>query len=112
MNLKIKPELDYVFMALNDETRRAIVHQLAKGECAVKDFDLPNPLSKSAVTKHLKILERAGLLRRNIVGREHICSLNREPIVAINQWLSIFEPSWDDSEEALTAYMDMQLQEN
>jgi len=111
MKLNENHQLNYVFMALNDETRRAMVCQLAQGSVAVKDLDLPYPISKSAVTKHLKILERAGILDRQIVGRTHICSLNVDPINQANQWLALLQPSWDDTEKALEFYMNLQLTE-
>lgn len=111
MNLNDKTPLSDIFMALSDETRRSMVTQMSHGAVAVKDLVLPYPISKSAVTKHLKILERAGLLKREIIGRTHMCSLYVEPINQINQWLAITHPAWDDTEEALQFYMDLQLTE-
>ncbi len=98
-------------MALSDETRRSMVAQMSHGAVAVKDLALPYPISKSAVTKHLKILERAGLLKREVIGRTHMCSLNVTPINHVNQWLAITQPVWGDTEEALQFYMDVQLTE-
>ncbi|SON52488.1 putative Regulatory protein ArsR [Vibrio tapetis subsp. tapetis] len=111
MNLNDKTPLSDIFMALSDETRRSMVAQMSQGAVAVKDLVLPHPISKSAVTKHLKILERAGLLKREVIGRTHMCSLNVEPINQINQWLAMAQPVWDDTEEALQFYMDVQLTE-
>ncbi|MBD1557710.1 winged helix-turn-helix transcriptional regulator [Vibrio sp. S9_S30] len=102
-------QLSHVFMALADETRREMVRQLANGSLPVKALSNPNNISKSAVTKHLKILERAGLLTRQVVGREHICSLNPSPLAEVNEWLAFNQTFWEDKFDALEFYLDKQL---
>jgi DNA-binding transcriptional ArsR family regulator len=108
VNIK-NEQLSHLFMALADETRREIVRQLANESLPVKKLSNPNNISKSAMTKHLKILERAGLLTRKIVGREHICSLNSEPLVEVNEWLAFYQIFWEDQFDAIEFYLDKQL---
>ena len=68
-------QLDVIFSALSDSTRRAMLQRLAEGEMSVMELAEPFDISKPAVTKHLKVLENAGLLRRQIIGRIHRCRL-------------------------------------
>jgi DNA-binding transcriptional ArsR family regulator len=74
-----RPRLDLAFAALSDPTRREIVGRLAKGAARVTDLAGPFDVSLNAVSKHVKVLERAGLVRRTRVGREHRIALNPEP---------------------------------
>src|SRR5256885_633271 len=82
------PVLDRAFAALSDPTRREIVHQLAKGAARVTDLAEPFDMSFNAVSKHVKVLERAGLVRRTRAGREHRIALDPEPIRRIAGWAS------------------------
>src|SRR3989454_7754263 len=74
------PVLDLAFAALSDPTRRAIVQRLAQGAARVTDLAQPFAMSLNAVSKHVKVLERAGLVRRTRAGREHHIALDPEPI--------------------------------
>jgi DNA-binding transcriptional ArsR family regulator len=80
--------LDRAFAALADPTRRAIVRRLTRGSARVTDLASHFPLSLNAVSKHLKVLERAGLLHRRRAGREHHLELRTAPLRNLSRWLS------------------------
>ena len=86
--------LDRVFAALSDRTRRAMVHQLAQRECTVTELAEPFAMSLAAVSKHLGVLERAGLVRRRRDGRTHFCSLRPEALTDALDWISIYQQFW------------------
>src|SRR3977135_2596704 len=90
------PTLDATFAALSDPTRREIVQRLAKGAVRVTDLAQPFDMSLNAVSKHVKVLERAGLVRRTRAGREHQIALDPEPIRRIAGWASRYERVWRD----------------
>lgn len=87
--------LDRVFMALADATRRALVHQLAARESTVSELADPHDMSLAAVSKHLKVLEEAGLVRRRVEGRTHYCSLKPEALTAALDWIAIYRNFWN-----------------
>ncbi|MDP4004803.1 helix-turn-helix transcriptional regulator [Methylobacterium sp. NEAU K] len=93
--------LDGVFHALADPTRRAMVHQLASGERTVSELAEPYAMSLAAASKHVKVLEGAGLIHREIEGRVHRCSLEREPLVRALSWLRTYTDFWDARLDAL-----------
>ncbi len=86
--------LDGVFHALSDPTRRAMVSALASGEHKIGDLAAPFDMSFAAVSKHVRVLEAAGLVRRRIDGRAHLCALDAAPLAAANDWLSRYERFW------------------
>jgi DNA-binding transcriptional ArsR family regulator len=86
---------DDVFIALADATRRDILNRLREGAARITEIAERYPVSLNAVSKHLKILERAGLIRRDIVGREHWCSLNARPLREVQAWVSNYEAFWN-----------------
>src|SRR2546425_12307372 len=88
--------LDRAFAALSDPTRREIVQQLAKGAARVTDLAQPFDMSFNAVSKHVKGLERAGLVRRTRAGREHHIAPDPWPIRRIAGWASRHERVWSD----------------
>ena len=88
--------LDLAFAALSDPTRREIVQRLAKGTARVTDLAHPFDMSLNAVSKHVKVLERAGLVRRTRAGREHQIALVPDPIRRIVGWASLYERFWND----------------
>jgi DNA-binding transcriptional ArsR family regulator len=96
-----EPDLDYVFHALADPTRRAMVHQLASGGRTVSELAMPYAMSLAAASKHVKVLEGAGLIRREIEGRVHRCSLERQPLVQALSWLRTYTTFWDERLDAL-----------
>ena len=86
--------LDRVFQALSDRTRRALVHGLAERECTVTELAEPFEMSLAAVSKHLAVLERAGLVRRRRDGRTHYCSLRPEALADALDWIAIYRRFW------------------
>ncbi len=95
--------LDRVFSALSDRTRRALVHQLAERECTVSELAEPFAMSLAAVSKHLGVLERAGLVRRRRDGRTHYCSLRPEALTDALDWMSIYQQFWVQRFDSLAA---------
>jgi DNA-binding transcriptional ArsR family regulator len=97
------PALDAVFHALADPTRRAILRRLAAGARTVGELAEPFEISLAAASKHIKVLENAGLLRRDVRGRTHLCSLEAAPMHAGLEWLRHYEQFWNRSLDALEA---------
>ena len=79
--------LDDTFIALADPTRRAILARLSRGEARVTDVAAPFSISLNSVSKHIRILERASLVRRRRLGREHLIALDARPLDAVAKWL-------------------------
>ena len=86
--------LDTVFHALGDSTRRRMLRDLADGERTVSQLAEPFSISLAAASKHIKVLEQAGLLRREIRGRTHVCRLDPGPLASAHQWLAVYERFW------------------
>jgi DNA-binding transcriptional ArsR family regulator len=86
--------LDNTLIALADPTRRAILARLAAGEARVTDIAVAFPISLNSVSKHLRILERADLVRRRRLGREHLMALNPKPLDTIAKWIRQQRASW------------------
>jgi len=87
-------QLDSTFAALSHPTRRAIVRQLSRGELSVSEVAAAYPVSLAAVSKHLSVLERAGLVRRTRTGREQRCSLAAAPLAAAAAWVDEYRTFW------------------
>ena len=100
-------ELDRVLTALADPTRRAILRRLSAGEARVTELARPFPISLNSVSKHIRVLEEAELVRRRRVGREHLLSFNPAPLDAAAEWIAAQRAFWagrlDDLERALGA---------
>ena len=99
----VEQNLDLVFHALADPTRRAILDRLATGEATVGHLCRPFPLSFAAVSKHLGVLERAGLVTREARGRERVCRINPDALKNARAWLEFHERFWTDRLDALDA---------
>jgi DNA-binding transcriptional ArsR family regulator len=98
--------LDSVYGALADGSRRSIVWRLAaEGELKVTDLARPFDMSLNAVSKHIKILERAGLVRRRVSGRDHWLSLNSEPLASAYAWIGLYQRFWESRVDALERYL-------
>jgi DNA-binding transcriptional ArsR family regulator len=95
------PSLDAVFHALGDATRRQMLHKLAGGEHTVSELAQPFDMSLAAASKHIKALEHAGLLRREVRGRTHVCRLEPGPLASAQQWLRFYEQFWSGRLDAL-----------
>jgi DNA-binding transcriptional ArsR family regulator len=88
------PGLTSVFRALGDATRRQMLRELARGEQSVGQLAQPFAISLAAASKHIKVLESAGLIRREVRGRTHLCRLDPRPLATAHEWLSFYERFW------------------
>jgi len=86
--------LDSLFHALGDGTRRRMLRELAGGARTVGQLAEPFAISLAAASKHIKALEHAGLIRREVKGRTHLCSLEPGPLASAHEWLSFYERFW------------------
>ena len=102
-------ELDAIFGALADGTRRGMLAQLARGDATIGELGRPFPITKGAVTKHIKVLERAGLLRRTVQGREHHCEIRTDPLDDAQLYIERIRAFWGDRLDDLAVYLN-QLQ--
>jgi len=98
-------ELDEVFKALCDTTRRAILARLTDADARVTDVASEFPISLNSISKHIRTLERAGLLRRSIVGRDHVLSLNAAPLAQAQAWIEKYRRFWEGRLAALDYYV-------
>jgi DNA-binding transcriptional ArsR family regulator len=98
--------LDRTFAALADPTRRQILAHLASGNSRVTDLARPHDMSLPAVSKHLRVLENAGLLRRRRYGRVHEIQLNAEPLKKAAHWVDEYRKFWEESLDRLAAYLE------
>ena len=98
--------LDAVFAALADPTRRAILSRLAAGEASVNEIAAPFEMSQPAVSRHLKVLERAGLIERDVDKQRRPARLKAEPMAAAVSWLEEFKKFWSSSFDQLDGLLD------
>ncbi len=104
--IEASPNLDAIFSALADPTRRAILSELATGEATVKELAAPFDMSQPAVSKHLKVLERAGLIERAIDRQRRPARLKAEPMAAAVDWLEEFKAFWSSSFDQLDGLLE------
>ncbi|NJN87412.1 MAG: helix-turn-helix transcriptional regulator [Leptolyngbyaceae cyanobacterium SL_7_1] len=97
--------LSLTFTALSDPTRRAILAHLAKGEASVTELAQPFAISLPAISKHLKVLERAGLITRSQEAQWRPCRLEAEPLKQVDNWLEQYRQFWDQSFDRLDQYL-------
>jgi DNA-binding transcriptional ArsR family regulator len=90
------PRLDSVFHALGDATRRQMLRALSGGERTIGQLAQPFEISFQAASKHVKVLENAGLIQREVRGRSHLCRLDPGPLASAHQWLGFYERFWSD----------------
>jgi DNA-binding transcriptional ArsR family regulator len=103
----VQPQnLDAVFAALADPTRRAILSRLAVGEASVNEIAAPFAMSQPAVSKHLKVLEQAGLIERDVDKQRRPARLKAEPMAAAVRWLEEFKQFWSSSFEQLDGLLE------
>jgi DNA-binding transcriptional ArsR family regulator len=95
------PQLDSVFHALGDPTRRRMLRELAGGEQTVGQLAQPFAISLAAASKHIKALENAGLIHREVRGRTHLCRLAPGPLASAHEWLNFYARFWNESLDAL-----------
>jgi DNA-binding transcriptional ArsR family regulator len=96
--------LDTVLTAIADPTRRAIIDRLTRGPARVTDVAEPFDMSLNAVSKHIKVLEGAGLVRRVRNGREHTLELDAEPLQQVKSWVLRYEEFWSERLDRLEAF--------
>ena len=101
----IQESLNRVFSAVADPTRRAILRSLANNPATITEIAKPFPVSLNAISKHVMVLERAGLIRREIQGREHLCTLEPRPFRDATAWLDHYRQFWDVRLDALEVYV-------
>jgi DNA-binding transcriptional ArsR family regulator len=94
-------ELDTLFHALGDPTRRRMIAALAAGERTVGELAEPFAISLAAASKHIKTLEKAGLIRREVRGRVHLCRLEPGPLASAHAWLGFYETFWTERLDVL-----------
>ena len=88
-------DLDRIFAALGDPTRRDLLRRLCVAPATVSELAAPHAVSLNAVSKHLKVLEKAGLIRRQIKGRVHHVYLNAGPLAAAEEWVNQYRQFWN-----------------
>jgi DNA-binding transcriptional ArsR family regulator len=98
--------LDATFAALADPTRRAILARLAAGEASVGELAAPFAMSQPAISKHLRVLERAGLVSRGRDAQRRPSRLEAQPLAAANEWLEAYRRFWEESYERLDTLLD------
>lgn len=98
-------ELDKVFHALSDTTRRGILARLAQGDTAVTELAEPYDISLPAISKHLGVLENAGLIQRHKDGRIRRCQLNAEPLETASDWIKFYSQFWETQFNSLESYL-------
>jgi len=97
--------LDTTFAALADPTRRAILARLATGQASVQELAEPFDMSLPAISKHLKVLERAGLISRGREAQRRPCRLEAVPLREASEWMGDFRRFWDESFDRLDEYL-------
>ena len=105
-------QLSTTFAALSDPTRRAILARLALGETSVKKLSEPFAITAPSITKHLKVLERAGLITRGREAQWRPCRLEAAPLRAVSEWVENYRQFWDEKFSSLDHYLnDLQKKE-
>lgn len=98
-------QMDAVFAALADSTRRAILERLAAGEATVMELNEPFAISAPAITKHLKVLEKAGLITRSREGQWRPCQLAPQPLHEVADWVGRYRKFWEANLDNLEEYL-------
>ena len=99
-------QLDAVFHALAHDARRGMLRRLADRELTVGELAEPLQMSLPAASKHLRVLEGAGLVRRRVIGRRHVCRLDPGPLAGADGWLRFYERYWNEQLDALERIFD------
>ena len=98
-------QLDLIFAALSDATRRGMLAQLSDGEMNISALAEPHNMSRPAVSKHLRVLERAGLVRRTRRGRDHVIQVNPGPAEEAGRWIAYYAHIWKRQFDRVDAYL-------
>ncbi len=107
----IDTQLNQTYAAIADPTRRAILARLMQGETRVTELAEPFAMSLNAVSKHVRVLERAGLVRRQVKGRDHYLTLEAEPLRAASAWIDTYRQFWEARLDALESFLQHQRQQ-
>jgi DNA-binding transcriptional ArsR family regulator len=102
----LSPTLDRVFHALAHPARRAMLRRLMEGERNLTELAAPLRMSFPGASKHVRVLERARLVRRRVVGRSHLCRIEGQPLAQANQWLENYRKVWDANFQRLDKLLD------
>src|SRR5580692_6820057 len=102
----VSPRLDRVFHALSHPARRTMLSDLMDGERNLTELAAPLRMSFPAASKHVRVLERARLVRRRVVGRSHLCRIEAKPLAKANQWLEEYRQIWEANFQRLDALLD------
>jgi DNA-binding transcriptional ArsR family regulator len=100
--------LDRVFHALSDRTRRALLARLAQKPAKITELAAPFDMSLPALSRHIRVLEHARLLRRTVDGRVHRCSLRAGPLHEADAWIEAYRPFWEGTLDALARYVEQE----
>ena len=98
--------LDSIFHALSDPTRRAMLRTLALGRQNIGQLAAPFKMSLAAASKHVRVLENAGLVRRHVAGRTHVCELEPTPLARADEWIRYYQKFWTSRLQALDALLE------
>ena len=101
-------ELDLLFYALSDPTRRGIVNMLNSRACTIGDLAEPFAMSLAAISKHIKILEKAKLLVRKKSGRIHLCSINPEALKTVEEYVQFYTQFWNQQLDSFVAELEQE----
>lgn len=104
--LDVDDRLDAVFHALADRTRRALLARLAKAPAMITQLAQPFAMSLPAVSRHIRVLEEAGLIVRSVDGRVHRCTFNGMPLQSVEGWLRHYRRFWEQNLESLARYVE------
>jgi DNA-binding transcriptional ArsR family regulator len=110
--VKYNRELDATFRALADPTRRAILAALSRGQASVSELARPHRMSLPAVMKHLRVLQKAGLVTQRKFGRTRRCRLSARPLKRAEAWIGQYRAFWDTQFDALDRYLAQQSTED
>ena len=102
----MSPNLDKTFAALSDPTRRAILARLASGEATVNELAEPFEITQPSISKHLKVLERAGLITRRRAAQTRPCRLEAAPLKEIANWVELYRNLWEQRFDRLGTYLE------
>ena len=100
-----KSVLDDVFVALADPTRRAVIQRLGRGPASVGELAEPFPMALPSFMKHVRILERSDLVRTSKTGRVRTCTLNRERLAVVDDWLATERRTWEERNDRLETFV-------
>ncbi len=101
----VQQKLNLTFTALSDPTRRAILARLSRGEATVQELAKPFAISAPAITKHLKVLEKAGLISRSREAQWRPCRIEASALKEVSDWVSEYRQFWEESFDRLDAYL-------